>query len=294
MIVNPQFFNYRLIIGSLIVAVTLLTVFSFTSYQSIEAQQQFLEQEKNLVEGELSEMIERYDETFLTNNIIASQLLDAKSDAQLALDSLRTVKTDLSALSKLKQQLNYLKVTNKSLFSTIDSLDDVNSDLQSEKHLAYTELRREKNENLSLKRQNASLNRDIEKASLISANSFKAIGYSHDIGIRNASKKAKHVSSIEVCFALAENVLAASGRKNLYIQILDPKNNVVADKGVINFGKDHLIYSQKLIVDYKNDDIDVCLDVKAEANEKPLLPGTYFISVFEDGRRLGGTQLNLR
>ena len=41
MIVNPQLFNYRLISGSLIVAIAVLTVFSFTNYQSIKAHEQF-------------------------------------------------------------------------------------------------------------------------------------------------------------------------------------------------------------------------------------------------------------
>ena len=57
MIVNPQLFNYRLIIGSLIVAVNRFRCLQFYNYQSITSHQQFLEQEKKLVESELSQMI---------------------------------------------------------------------------------------------------------------------------------------------------------------------------------------------------------------------------------------------
>src|SRR5688572_13448623 len=109
MIVNPQLFNYRLIIGSLIVAVTVLGVYSFTNYQSIKTHQQFLEQEKKLVESELSQMITRYDDVAVSNDIIASQLEVAKKDTKLALDSLSMLRSDLSVLSRFKQQLYGLK-----------------------------------------------------------------------------------------------------------------------------------------------------------------------------------------
>ena len=294
MIVNPQFFNYRLIIGSLIVAVTLLSVFSFTSYQSIAAQQQFLEQEKHLVEGELSQMIERYDDVFLTNNLITSKLKDAKSEAQMTLDSLKVLKTNLAVLSRLKQQLNNLKVKNKLLFSAIDSLNSVNQNLEADKLLAYNELRKEKSENNNLKKLNKNLNEDLEKAALLTANSFKAIGYKHSLGMRNTTTKAKHANSIEVSFSLAENILTKSGLKTIYIQILDPQNNVIADKGSVNFGNQSLIYSQKEIVNYSNTTMEICLDVKADNNEQPLSKGTYFITVFQDARRLGSTQVILK
>ena len=294
MIVNPQFFNYRLIIGSLIVAVTLLSVFSFTSYQSIAAQQQFLEQEKHLVEGELSQMIERYDAVFLTNNLIASQLKVAKSEAQKTLDSLKVFKTNFAVLSRLKQQLNNLKVKNKLLFSAIDSLDSVNQSLKADKLLAYSELLKEKSENYTLKKRNANLNKDLEKAALLTANSFKAVGYRHSLGFKNTTTKAKHTNSFEVCFSLVENVLAKSGSKTIYIQILDPNNNVIADKGSVDFGDKNLIYSQKEIVNYTNKTIAICLDVKADHTEQPLSKGSYFISVFQDARRLGGAEVVLR
>lgn len=294
MIVNPQFFNYRLIIGSLVVAVTLLSVFGFTSYQSIATQQQFLEQEKHLVERELSQMIERYDEVFLTNNLIVSQIKNANSETQSTLDSLKVLKTNLAFLPRLKQQLNDLKVKNKLLFVAIDSLDSVNQSLKADRQLAYNELRKEISENNSLKKRNENLNTDLEKAALITANSFKAIGYKHDLGFKSSTPKAKHANSIEVCFSIAENILTKSGPKIIYIQILDPQNNVISDKGAVNFGNQSLIYSQKEIIDYTNKTMDVCFDIKADVNEQPLSKGIYFISIFEGARRLGGTQMILR
>lgn len=293
MIVNPQLFNYRLIIGSLIIAVAVLTVFSFTSYKSITAHQQFLEQEKKLVESELSQMITRYDDVSISNDLISSKLEDAKRATILTLDSLRMVRSDLSILAKFKQQLLNIKFKNKTLFKTVDSLDEVNKGLEREKLLAYSALRKQQYENSTLAQKNKNLNESILKGALLTANSFKAEGYEKLFGAKRPSTKAKRVHSIEVCFILAENSLTEAGDKELYIQIVNPKNNVVADKGSVNFGNSTLIYSAKEIISYNNEVVEVCIDVDNDIRDQPFEKGTYYISIFHKDRRLGSTQVKL-
>jgi hypothetical protein len=293
MIVNPQLLNYRLIIGSLIIAVAVLTVYSFTSYKSIATHQQFLEQEKKLVESELSQMIASYDDVSISNNLISTQLEDAKRATKLTLDSLRILRSDLSILSKFKQQLFNFKLKNKTLFKTADSLNEVNKDLEREKLLANSELIKQQLENSTLVQKNKNLNKTLEKGALLTANSFKAKGFETFFGNKRFSSKAKRVETIEVCFILAENSLTEAGAKDFYIQIVNPKNNVVADKGSISFGESTLIYSAKEIVNYNNNVVEVCIDVDADINEKPLEKGNYYISIFHKYRKLGSTQVNL-
>jgi len=293
MIVNPQLFNYRLIIGSLIVAVTVLGVFSYTNYQSISAHQQFLEQEKKLVESELSQMITRYDEVSVSNDLITSQLEVAKKNTKLALDSLSMLRSDLSVISRFKEQLYALKLKNKILFTAIDSLDLANQNLKEEKSIAYNELVQQRRTNNFLIKENENLNRSLEKGALLTANSFEAKSFTKILGKKRASNKAKKVDQIEVCFTLAENSLTEQGEKEIYIQIVNPQNNVVADKGAINFGNTSLIYSSKKIVEYYNEVVDVCVDIEANTDEKPLTAGTYFISIFNKDRKLGSTQVKL-
>ncbi|MBO6605596.1 hypothetical protein [Psychroserpens sp.] len=294
MIVNPQSFNYRLIIGSLIVAVTILTVYSFTSFQSIRAHEQFLEQEKKLVESELSHMITRYDKVSVSNDLLSAQLEEAKLNTKITLDSLRLLRSDLSVLTKYRGQLYSLKLKNKELFNTIDSLNTVNQSLEQDKLLAYNELKKQQLANSSLIKENEVLEKSLEKGALLTANSFYAKGYQKFLGAKRPSVKAKRVQSIEVCFTLAENALTIAGEKELYIQIVNPKNNVVADKGSINFGNSSLIYSSKKVIEYTNEVVDVCVDVNADIEEQPLDPGTYYISIFHEDRKLGSTEVILK
>lgn len=294
MIVNPQSFNYRLIIGSLIVAVTILTVYSFTSFQSIRAHEQFLEQEKKLVESELSQMITRYDDVSISNDLLSAQLEEAKLNTKIVLDSLRLLRSDISVLTKYRQQLYSLQTKNKNLFDTIDSLNAVNQSLEEDKLLAYNQLKKQQLVNSNLVKENKDLEESLEKGALLTANSFKAKGYQKFLGKKRPSVKAKRVQSIEVCFTLAENALALAGEKEIYIQIVNPNNNVVADKGAINFGNSSLIYSSKKSIEYTNEVVDVCIDVDADIDEQPLVAGTYYISIFHEDRKLGSTEVILK
>jgi len=293
MIVNPQFFNYRLIIGSLIVAIAILGVYSFTNYETVKSHQTFLEQEKHLVESELSEMITRYDVVGETNKTLASQLNTIKSDLQATLDSLRLLKSDVSVILKYKQQLATLKSKNEMLFNSFDSIIEVKNNLERDNLLAHNQLNDQIKANAALKTENKSLESSVKKGALLTANSFKAKAFRTQLGKHIATNKAAQAQTIEVCFALAENALTEKGQKDIYIQIVNPKNNVVADKGEVKFTTTSLIYSDKQVIDYNNKVVDVCVQIDGDTDDIPFTKGTYFVSIFHKDRKLGSTQIEL-
>lgn len=293
MIVNPQFFNYRLIIGSLIVAIAILGVVSFTNYETVKSHQTFLEQEKHLVESELSEMITRYDAVGETNTTLSSQLANVKKDLQTSLDSLRFLSSDISVILKYKKQLSDLKSKNDVLFKSFDSVLAEKTTLERENLLAYNQLNKQIKENSVLKTANESLENSVKKGALLTANSFKAKAYRTQLGKNIATNKAAQAQNIEVCFALAENALTEKGQKDIYIQIVNPKNNVVADKGEVKFGTTSLIYSDKQVIDYNNKVVDVCVQIDGDTDDIPFTKGTYFVSIFHKDRKLGSTQIEL-
>jgi hypothetical protein len=293
MIVNPQFFNYRLIIGSLIVAIAILGVYSFANYETVKSHQTFLEQEKQLVESELSEMIMRYDVVGETNKALASQLNTVKSDLQATLDSLRLLKSDVSVILKYKQQLSKLKSKNEMLFNSFDSILEVKNNLERDNLLTHNQLNEQIKANTVLETENKSLENSVKKGALLTANSFKAKAFRTQLGKSIVTNKAAQAQTIEVCFALAENALTEKGQKDIYIQILNPKNNVVADKGEMKFGTTSLIYSDKQVIDYNNKVVDVCVQIDGDTDDVPFTKGTYFVSIFHKDRKLGSTQIEL-
>ena len=293
MIVNPQLFNYRLIIGSLVVGIAVLSIVGITNYQSIQSQQQFLEQENKLIQSELSQMIKRYDEVSLKSDRFASQLEISKSETLNALDSIRFLQMRLTQLSKIKQQVATLQSKNNELSSVINSVQSKNDELERVSLEAKKELQNQQKINEVVTEENNNLKEVLRKASLLTANSFKATALNNVFGKTVITSKASKTETIEVSFSLGENVFAKVGEKDIYIQILTPEHNVFADKGAVTFGESSLIYSIKKIVPYNSQVLDVSVAINAEEDDHPLTQGTYYINVFNEDRKLGGTQLQL-
>ena len=82
--------------------------------------------------------------------------------------------------------------------------------------------------------------------------------------------------------------------KDIYIQIVSTQGNVVSDKGEIVFGDTSLIFSKKEAVNYDNDNLEICTAIIADDEDKPFLKGYYFINVFHENTKLGGTSIKLK
>ncbi|WP_299114723.1 hypothetical protein [uncultured Winogradskyella sp.] len=294
MIVNPQLFNYRLIIGSLLVVLTVLGIYSFTNYKSIKSYEEFLKQEKFLIEKELSEMLSSYDDLSQDYDLMASQLKEAKLETKIALDSLRLLKSDLSIITKFKNQLSVLKTKSKVLLGTIDSLNSANIKLQKEKRYALNTIEKKTLTINELEEANDSLNKTIDEAALIKANSIEAQAYKLKSGKKRFTARARRANAIDVCIRLSENPLTTKGNKDIYIQIVSPQGNVVADKGEVVFGHTSLIYSKKEVFNFDNKNLEICTAIIADQDDQPFAKGYYFVNVFHKDRKLGGTSVQLK
>ena len=294
MIVNPQLFNYRLIISSLLVVLTVLGVYSFTNYKSIKSYEEFLKQEKLLIEKELSEMLVSYDELSQDYDLMASKLQEAKLETKNALDSLRLLKSDLSIITKFKDQLSVLKTKSKVLIATVDSLNTANLKLQEEKRYAMNTIKDNVLTIGALELANDSLNKTIDNASLLKANSIAVEAFKIHNSKKKGTIRARRVNAMDVCINLNENPLTKKGDKEIYIQIVSPDNNIIADKGEVFFNNTSLIYSKKEIINFNNKDLNVCTTVATYKEDRPLEKGTYYINVFHENRKLGSTTIQLK
>ena len=291
MIVNPQVFNYKLTIGTLILAFTALAAYSFTSYNTGKSNEDFLKQEKKLLESQISEIISSYDKLETLNESLVTRLDGVTVEIGIVNDSLQQLKTQVSLIDNVRGELMGLKQQQHSLLKKGDSFISANQELVKEKTLIANNLERQILINSVLNRENETLESTLEKGELITANSFEAAAYV----MKGSGKiveidKASDAKNIRVAFVLAENLLAPKQAKDLYIQVIGPDNNIVADKGAVTFAESSLIYSSKVNVNYDNQILEVCANIKTE---EPLKEGRYFINVFENDRRLGGTEIIL-
>jgi predicted nuclease with TOPRIM domain len=258
-------------------------------------------QEKKLLENELSDMVIRYDNIKVDNDSLRNKLQQSKLNVAHILDSIKTLQPSASLLSLYRSKINLLQKENAAFLNVVSTLKTENNRLASQNEAVTQNLKVAKNNTSSLSTKNkglatanAKMSTALDKASLLSiasldAKAVKRVTKKRIVSTSNASKANK----LYVSFTLDKNKLATTGVKDLYIQILNPNNNVVADQGSISFGEQSLIFSKKIKVDYKNEAIDVNTLITTDLDE-PLTKGVYFVNVFYDNTRLGSTSIMLK
>jgi len=294
MIVFPQSFNYRLIIGTLVIALAIVGSYSISSFNTFQDQEEFLEQETKLVQNELSEMISLYDDVAVENELIRSQLEQSKTKVINILDSVKKVKANSSLISSYRYQINALKNEREVIFDQIDSLVRNNISLKVQVDSVSQQFESQRLQLEYLTEKNNSLYEIVSKVTLLKAKNVKASALKTTSSLAvYETEKLSETDHIEVCTTLSSNEFTPKGNKNIYVQILDPNNEVVSERGILKFQEMDLEYSGKTTIKSITENITACLKISIIQKEK-LKAGTYNINIFQNATLLGNTTLELK
>ncbi|WP_417855805.1 hypothetical protein [Xanthomarina gelatinilytica] len=293
MIVNPQLFNYRLIIGTLVIAVVVLGSYSFSKYKTLKNHQEFVEQETLLVQNELNEMIKSYDAVKADNNTIQLELNKAKTHLTNVLDSLLDFNTDASVISKYKNQLAILKKEKARLFAKAEMAQKQNRSLEVELYSMSQNFMNQQQYLKDLETENELLSKTIKKIVSVTAANVNAIALNtvnskSDIKTNNIND----LDHIEVCLTLLSNEFTPKGNKNIFVQIIGPDNTLVVERGHVKFKNNTLDYSGMTVVNNNYDNMDVCTKINVESKNL-LKEGTYNVLIYNDDLQIGKTELEL-
>jgi hypothetical protein len=281
MIVNPQLFNYRLIKSSLVIVIAVFGVLGYLKYQSIEAQNVFTEQENKLIEHELAEVLRQNERLSNEKSVILENLEQANAVLQNAQDSIAELTSNLSVLQGVKAANNRLK-------QQLAQADNVIAQTSNQVLALQKELQAKETVNETATEPIVMASNAVLATSFISVQGFET-----NSAARYATYKAKRINNLEVCFNLAGNEQITPGNKTVYVQIINPDNNVLADKGVVKNDEHSLVYSFKTNVEYYNQNTKVCVAIEADRDDKPLQKGNYKINIFNDFTLIGSTELHL-
>jgi len=109
------------------------------------------------------------------------------------------------------------------------------------------------------------------------------------------TKFARRAEKIRIYFILSENVAAKRGPKNVYARIMRPDELLMSksEDNLFRFEDLEIQYSAMREVVYEGHDLPVAI-FWDNTNEPELMPGTYEVDIFADGRNIGTTSLTLR
>ncbi|MFD1164738.1 hypothetical protein ACFQ2C_03865 [Sphingobacterium daejeonense] len=157
------------------------------------------------------------------NEISGPQIEAAKVEVSQLKDQVSKMKDDITAL-KIKNQL--LAETNNELNEKVKENEAKTASLVNERNV---------------------LSDKIAKASSVKVSNVHIVGIEEK---RNGSleneNRAKRIDKLQINFTIADNPLAAMGKKNVYVRIINPKGNLIANSEDL-----FLVHGEKLQYTFK-------------------------------------------
>jgi hypothetical protein len=291
---NPT--KFKVFIGLLIVLLFALGAYTyhlFSENQDSKNSITTLETEKRDMETELEELIANYDVVIESNEFKDKELIAAKERIEILLTDVKNAKLNEGLLKRYRAEIQTLKQERVVLFKRADSLARENITLQVQRDSTNVVLTDTYKVVDSMSLSNILLSETVKMGALVKATNLK----SEAVIVRSSGKivetqRASRADKIRACFTLAPNDIAEAGDKVLYVQVINPENNILGQKENITNADGLLTYSSTVKVFYEKDALDVCSLI--DAKEDDLVKGRYIINVFEGTRLLLTNTLELK
>ena len=281
------------LIGILAVLLLSLGIYTATLVTDSQKAQERLTIEKLEVEEDLQELLVSYNQAIEESSVKDNELIAARQLIQGLLDSLKSADADRDLLRRYKSELGKLKTERDYLVKRIDSLQYVAQRFEYERDSTSVVLEETIREVDSIKIQNEALETIVTKGQALKLSKLSGEG----VKVRNNGKivsrnRASQIDKLRTCFTINANEIAEKGDKLLFIQVINPRNNVLGEKSTVSFEDKVLTYSATSNVFYENEELDVC--VLVNASEEDLVSGIYQINVFDGPRLVANSSLELK
>jgi hypothetical protein len=232
--------------------------------------------------GELSQELAEKDSIIQADAVEIKKLLDSQWDYN-------RIKKKLAALQDISQR--YVR--------QMDSLYTVNRELVAENERIREEFQAERRQNTSLTRQKEELTNKVNQAATMKLFNYSAQAVRFKgTGKETPTDRAARAERIRIDFTVAANDLIEPGTKLFYVRIADPRRAIISkgtgDEYAFQSNGETLQFTEKVRVNYDGNETAVrAYYTKPDAYE--LMPGTYFIDVYEQGGKLiGQTAIDLK
>ena len=283
----------KILTGVLAVALVALGIYTIKFYNDEKENEALLEQEKSAIEGELNDLIVKYDEAIADNEGLDSELTEARQRIVGLRDSVQNMEATVALVSRYRREVSNLKAEKEQLFKVVDSLSNQNQRLITEIDSTNNVLLENTRISDSIKTQNRSMASQIDRAAQLKVSNLRGEGViERNSGRLVENDRTRRVDKIRTCFSLTPNSLAEAGEKELYVQVYNPNNNLVGDQIAVQHEGGTMVYSAATKVYYENEELDVC--ILANTVEERLIEGTYKVLVYNGPNLIGATSFSLK
>lgn len=253
-----------------------------------------LKEEKANVLSELTAMSEKYDFALSETTVANQNLVEAKARIEKLIKSVQVSENNLKSLWKYKKMYLDLQDEMTSLLDINDQLKVENQSLASSLDNTKQELAQSSKFVDSLFVQNKSLANVVESAAVLNTNNLVVSGViERNSGKQIPTERSRRSDKIRICYTVAKNKLVEAGDKELFVQVIDPKNNILGVNKQVKFGEDYLAYSLISKFNYENESLPIC-EYVSKVGKTNFEKGTYKVNVFNGSEKVSSSQFALR
>ncbi len=201
---------------------------------------------------------------------------------------------------KVKKKLAQLQVIAQGYVLQMDSLYRVNASLTEENVAIKQDLKDLKKEKEEIEKDRKVLSGKVEIAAVLKAVNMEALGIRSRSGGEKevTTDKLQRLDQVKVCFTIDKNEIAVPGKKDIYIRIAKPNQEILTrgmgDEYSFEFQGERLQYSMMQSVDYENRSVDLCVYWKKDASSQEMTAGLYHVDIFCENSIIGHTTFTLR
>lgn len=279
----------KVLAGLLGVVLIGVVIYTASLYQDKKKTEKVLTQEKALVVEDLNSLKSEYDKAILESNATNEELVIARDNIAKYLDSVKTMKSDISSLSRYRRQVGVLKAEREQLLKQVDSLTRSNTMIAMQRDSTYVELEKQTVFNDSLVVQNTQLTDVVERGSALNLSKFNVDAVKErKSGKLKSTSRAKSTDKFKICFTVADNIIAQAGDREFFLEVLDPQGNVLGESySKTNDTGASVTYSKGTNFYYENKSLDVCDYINKPSGD--FQKGNYMVNVYDDRLKLLGT-----
>ena len=279
-------------VAVLVIAIIGITYLLFTEKKANRELVQEFQLDKEDLENEYSQFVQKYDELkfTVTNDSLALLLEQEQLKTQRLLEELRTVKSsNATEIRRFKKELATLRKILVGYVNQIDPLDRINK-RQQQVIADVTQKYNTASQQIStLSKEKENLDKKVTLAAQLDVTNIR-------IEPRNkrgkVAKKVKDIVKLAISFTIVKNITAENGERTIYIRITKPDNDALTKSASNTFSYENrtLTYSIKKYIEYNGEEqnVNVFWDV-----EEFLYAGNYRLDIFEGGNLIGSQKFTL-
>jgi len=209
---------------------------------------------------------------------------------------LKSNKINYNKYLDVKYKLDEMIYMKDKYLREIAELNEKNKQLTEENQDLKHEVKEGKHTINNLTDKVTSQKNKLDIAAMLKADNISVMGvYFKKNNKEVESSKSKNIQKLKFCFTLEENKFADAGKRDVFIQVIDPSGQTVAieslGSGVTTVNAQQSQYTTKEEIEFKNETQDYCA---YWGKDTPFAPGVYHVVLSTEGYKLGEKEIHIR